>query len=133
MEELAALGTVFARSPVIDTTPMGPSRRRYANAALLLETEYDPAAMLAALQRTEAEFGRRRWRRWGERVLDLDIVLWSEGAFDARHLTIPHPAFADREFVLGPAAMVAPAWRDLRTGLTLAQAKARLTRKRPLP
>lgn len=133
MEELAALGTVTARSPVIATAPLGPSRRRFANAALLLETELDPPALLAGLQRTEGEFGRRRWRRWGERVLDLDIVLWSDGAFASNALTIPHPAFRERSFVLGPASVIAPRWRDPLAGLSLRQAKARLTRKRPLP
>ncbi len=133
MEELAALGTVTARSPVISSAPMGPSARRFANAAAVLETELDPPSLLAALQRAEGEFGRKRWRRWGERVLDLDIVLWSGGGFSAPGLAIPHPAFRGRPFVLGPAAQVAAAWRDPQTGLSLAHAKARLTRKRPLP
>ncbi|UIP07636.1 2-amino-4-hydroxy-6-hydroxymethyldihydropteridine diphosphokinase [Erythrobacter sp. SDW2] len=133
MEELAALGTVTARSAVISTAPMGPSARRFANAALLLDTELDPASLLAALQRTEREFGRRRWRRWGDRVIDLDIVLWSEGSVSSSLLTIPHQEFRGRDFVLVPASNIAPGWRDPRTGLTLLQAKARLTRKRPLP
>jgi 2-amino-4-hydroxy-6-hydroxymethyldihydropteridine diphosphokinase len=133
MEELAALGTVTARSPVIATLPLGPSQRRFANAAVLVETELDPSSLLAALQRTEREFGRRRWRRWGERVLDLDIVLWSEGQVRSPLLTIPHPAFRYRAFVLGPASSIAPGWRDPHSGLSLRQAKARLTRKRPLP
>lgn len=133
MEELAALGTVTARSPVISTAPMGPSGRRYANAALLLDTELDPPSLLAALQRTEGDFGRRRWRRWGDRVLDLDIVLWSEGFFQCVGLSIPHVEYRQRSFVLGPASTIAPGWCDPYTGLTLQQAKARLTRKRPLP
>ena len=133
MEELAALGTVTARSPVISTAPMGPSARRYANAAVVLETELDPQALLAALQWTERAFGRKRWRRWGDRVLDLDIVMWSGGSFAAPGLVVPHPAFDQRGFVLGPASTIAPAWRDPNTGLTLQHAKARLTRKRPLP
>ena len=133
MEELAVLGTVTARSPVLSTLPLGPSSRRFANAAVAIETELDPPSMLAALQWTEGEFGRRRWRRWGDRVLDLDIVLWSEGSFFAPKLTIPHPAFRARDFVLGPAAGIAPRWRDPQSGLTLRQSNARLTRKRPLP
>jgi 2-amino-4-hydroxy-6-hydroxymethyldihydropteridine diphosphokinase len=133
MEELAALGTVTARSPVIASTPLGPAQRRFANAAALLDTELDPASLLAALQRMENQFGRRRWRRWGDRVLDLDIVLWSEGTITAAMLTIPHPAFRERAFVLGPASAIAPLWRDPQTALTLRQSNARLTRKRPLP
>jgi 2-amino-4-hydroxy-6-hydroxymethyldihydropteridine diphosphokinase len=133
MDELCAFGTVTARAPVIASAPMGPAQRRFANAALLLETELDPPALLAALKRTEGEFGRRRGQRWGDRVLDCDIILWSEGAWRSAGLIIPHPAFAQRRFVLTPALSIAPDWRDPTTGLTLAQAQARLTRPRPLP
>lgn len=133
MEECAALGTVSARSPIIQTKAMGAASRRFANAALVLESEYDPPALLAALKRTEREFGRRKGVRWGDRVLDLDIVLWSGGAWRSAGLIIPHKAFAQRRFVLDPAAAIAPRWRDPVTGLSIAQAQARLTRPRPLP
>ena len=70
---------------------------------------------------------------WGDRVLDLDIILWSGGVWRSVDLKIPHPAFAQRRFVLDPACTIAPDWRDPLSGLTLAQAQARLTRPRPLP
>lgn len=137
MEELAAFGTVTARSPVVTTPAMGAARRRFANAALVLETELAPPALLAGLKRTERSFGRRRGQRWGDRVLDCDIVLWSGGVWRSgvrgEGLAIPHPAFAAREFVLDPACRIARQWRDPRSGLTLAQSQARLTRPRPLP
>lgn len=132
-EECAGLGTVTARSPVIASAPLGPARRRFANAALVLESELTPPALLAALKRMEREFGRRRGRRWGDRVLDCDIILWSGGAWRSYGLSIPHSAFAERRFVLAPACMIAPGWRTSPQGLTLAQAQARLTRSRPLP
>ncbi|WP_073974798.1 2-amino-4-hydroxy-6-hydroxymethyldihydropteridine diphosphokinase, partial [Erythrobacter donghaensis] len=124
MEELAAFGTVTARSPVIATPAMGAARRRFANAVLVLESERDPPALLAALKRTEREFGRRPGQRWGDRVLDLDIVLWSGGAWVSKILTIPHPGFARRRFVLAPACTVAPDWRTPPHGLTLAHHQA---------
>lgn len=133
MEECAALGTVSARSPIIQTKAMGAASRRFANAALVLESEYDPPALLAALKRAEREFGRRKGVRWGDRVLDLDIVLWSGGAWGSTGLSVPHKAYAQRRFVLDPAAAIAPRWRDPVTGLSIAQAQARLTRPRPLP
>ena len=133
MEECAAFGTVTARSPVIATPAMGAAQRRFANAALVLESELDPPSLLAALKRTEREFGRRPGQRWGDRVLDLDIVLWSGGAWRSGGLTIPHAAFAQRRFVLDPACAIAPDWRTPPHGLTLAQHQARLTRPRPLP
>lgn len=133
MEELAAFGTVTARSPVVASAPMGAAQRRFANAVLVLESELDPPALLAACKRTEREFGRRPGQRWGDRVLDCDIILWSGGAWQTKTLSIPHPAFAQRRFVLGPACTIAPDWRAGPYGLTLAQHQARLTRPRPLP
>ncbi|QUL36843.1 2-amino-4-hydroxy-6-hydroxymethyldihydropteridine diphosphokinase [Erythrobacter sp. JK5] len=133
MEELAALGTVVARSPIIAAAPMGAAQRRFANAAAILESEYDPPALLAALKRMEREFGRRPGRRWGDRVLDCDIVLWSGGIWSSGELAVPHPHFRGRGFVLRPAAAIAPGWRDPVSGLTLAQLNARLTRPRLLP
>jgi 2-amino-4-hydroxy-6-hydroxymethyldihydropteridine diphosphokinase len=65
-------------------------------------------------------------------VLDLDVILWSEGAFAAPGLTIPHPLFRQRDFVLRPASAIAGAWRDPLTGLTVRQLRARLTHPRPL-
>ena len=133
MEELAALGTVTARSPILATAPLGPAQRRFANAACVIDSEYDPPALLAGLKRMEREFGRGGGRRWGDRVLDCDIVLWSGGAWASRTLTIPHPAFRQRRFVLAPACAIAPDWRDPVTGLTLRQIHARLTTARRLP
>lgn len=133
MEECAGLGTVTARSQVSASPPMGPARRRFANAALVLESELAPPSLLAALKRMEREFGRRRGRRWGDRVLDCDIVLWSGGRWASAGLTIPHPAFARRRFVLDPAREIARDWRAGPQALTLAQAHARLTRPRTLP
>ncbi|WP_285712036.1 2-amino-4-hydroxy-6-hydroxymethyldihydropteridine diphosphokinase [Erythrobacter oryzae] len=133
MDECAAFGTVTARSPVIATPAMGAAQRRFANAALVLESELDPPALLAALKRTEREFGRRPGQRWGDRVLDCDIILWSGGAWRSKTLAIPHPAFAERRFVLDPACAIAPGWRTPPHGLTLAHHQARLTRPRPLP
>lgn len=133
MEECAAFGTVTARSPVTATPAMGAARRRFANAALVLESELDPPSLLAALKRTEREYGRRRGQRWGDRVLDCDIILWSGGRWWSKGLKIPHPAFALRRFVLAPACTIAPQWRAPGSSLTLGQAHARLTRPRPLP
>ncbi len=125
---------VAAASRIIDSAPLGPSRRRYANGAAVLETRLDPPALLAGLQAIERAFGRRRrGRRWGARPLDLDILLWSGGIWAGEGLTIPHPAFRARDFVLGPAAAIAGGWRDPVTRRTLRQLAARLIVGSPLP
>jgi 2-amino-4-hydroxy-6-hydroxymethyldihydropteridine diphosphokinase len=128
------LGTVLATSPIIDSAPVGPSQRRYANGALVVESPLSPPEMLFALQQLELGLGRvKRGQRWRARVLDLDVVLWSGGPFVLPGLVIPHPLFRERDFVLGPAAYIAPGWRDPVSGLRLAHLHARLTRCRPLP
>ena len=126
-------GHVLARAPIVETAPMGPSHRRYANGACLVRTERDPEAMLRHLQCIEHRFGRRRMgRRWRARVLDLDIVLWNGGAYAVPDLTIPHPAFRERAFVLAPVTQIAGDWRDPISGLSTRQLFARLTKPHPL-
>ena len=122
---------VVAAGPPLQTAPVGPSSRRYANSAAIVEAPLDPPAMLALAKRVEREFGRRPGgQRWTARVLDLDLVLWNGGAWAEPGLIIPHPRFRQRGFVLAPAARIAPRWRDPVTGLTLRQLHARLTRPR---
>ena len=132
---LAALpGKLESAAPVEQSAPLGPSLRRYANGAAVIATDLPPFELLAAMKRIEANFGHRRGgQRWRARVLDLDIVLWSGGCWASSELTIPHPLFRARPFVLGPASAIAPRWRDPLSGLSLQQLKARLTRRAPLP
>jgi 2-amino-4-hydroxy-6-hydroxymethyldihydropteridine diphosphokinase len=135
LKELEVEGVaVLAASPIIITAPLGPSLRRYANCAALIETALDPEGLLALLKRIERRFGRGRGgKRWAARVLDLDIVLWSGGIWVSPTLIVPHPRFRERGFVLQPAAAIAPGWRDPLTCRTVRQLLARLTRPRPLP
>ena len=128
---LARIGRVVAVSPVIETPPLGPSIRRFANAAALVESDELPPALLARLKAIERALGRRPGRRWGARPIDLDIVLWSVGRWRARTLTIPHLRWRDRRFVLAPLARIAPAWRDPDSGRTVRQLLAEVDRRRP--
>ena len=130
VEEAATLigeqARVMAVSPTIPTPPLGPSLRVFANGALLVESALPPPAMLAFLQSVETRLGRRRHRRWGARSIDIDIILWSGGAWRDRALTIPHAACRDRAFVLTPLMAVASGWRDPVTGLAVRHLHARL-------
>ena len=108
--ELDRLATLFDASPVLLNPARGGAGRDFANAAVLLETELEPPALLAELKALERRFGRRPGRRWGPRVLDLDILAWSGGKWRGRRLVIPHPALGQRGFMLTPLASIAPAW-----------------------
>jgi 2-amino-4-hydroxy-6-hydroxymethyldihydropteridine diphosphokinase len=117
-------------STIRATPPLGPAGRSFANAIVLVESDLEPAEMLAALKAIEVDFGRRGGRRWGPRVLDLDIILWSGGAWGGPGPVIPHPDFRKRAFVLEPLVEIAPGLRDPLTGSTMAQLLARLRRAR---
>ena len=126
---LAEIGEVRAVSVTRRTAAIGPAGRGFANAALILDTELEPADLLAALKAMERSFGRRAGRRWGPRVLDLDIILWSGGAYQSRRLSVPHPQLERRSFVLQPLAEIAPAWRHPWSNATIRQLATRLSRR----
>ena len=123
---MAGLGEVTATAPVIQTPPLGPSLRVFANGALLLKSSLPPEALLTQLQAIERRLGRKRFQRWGARTMDIDIILWSGGRWDGRSLHIPHPAFRERDFVLTPLCAIAPRWRDPISGLSIRHLRARL-------
>ena len=121
---------LFDASPIMLNRATGGAGRDFANAAALVESPLEPPALLAELKAIERDFGRRTGRRWGPRVLDLDIIAWSGGKFASRRLTIPHRRLATRDFVLTPLAFIAPYWR-LIGPLTARHLAARLARPAP--
>jgi 2-amino-4-hydroxy-6-hydroxymethyldihydropteridine diphosphokinase len=119
-------------STVRATPAMGPAGRGFANAAAIVTTPLPPPELLATLKDVERTFGRRGGRRWGPRVLDLDILLWSEGAWAEPGVVVPHPSFRERRFVLEPLAELVPDWRDPISGLTIRQLFFRQAQRSPV-
>jgi len=120
---LESLGRIVSHSSLYSTEPVGFSDQpRFLNAAIALETELSPRALLFALLEVEHEFGRDRSAGLsnGPRTLDLDILLYDDLALDEPALQIPHPRLAERAFVLTPLAEIAPETVDPRTGETIA-------------
>ena len=130
----------------------------YVNAAVSFQFQGESHELLAILHRIEANFGRRRTRRWGGRVLDLDLLAFGDKiaptvkVFEAwrdkplteqvsqtpQELILPHPRMQDRAFVLGPLMDVAPDWRHPVSGHTVRQMYNRLPAEdraalKPLP
>ena len=129
---LAEQMEIVARSTIIETAALGPAGRRFANAAVIVASSETPGLLLRRLKRIERAFGRRAGRRWGARALDLDILLWSGGAWQSRRpwLQIPHRELAARDFVLEPLTAIAPEWRLPGEALRVRHALARLRRRR---
>src|SRR5690606_28794246 len=98
-----------------------PTDPPFLNGVVVVRTALEPHALMAALSRIEDVFGRRRGERNAPRTLDLDLIAYGRlsGEFDG--LILPHPRAANRRFVMGPLAEIAPHWRHPR-GLGTAQA-----------
>lgn len=143
LESLAARGIRIERKSRIFSSlsfpdPTGPE---YANGAILVKDERPPVYILTLLHDVEAEFGRERIERWGERILDLDILVcddqvlpdyeiwrdWRDLPLDRQmgetpdQLILPHPRLQDRAFVLVPLMDIAPDWVHPVSGLTVRQ------------
>jgi 2-amino-4-hydroxy-6-hydroxymethyldihydropteridine diphosphokinase len=119
---------LFDASPIILNPAHGGAGRDFANTVALVESSLNPPDMLRRLKAIERDFGRRPGRRWGPRVLDLDVALWSGGKYRSRRLTVPHPALEKRAFVLQPLAAIAPNWR-IRGSLAARHFAQRLARR----
>jgi 2-amino-4-hydroxy-6-hydroxymethyldihydropteridine diphosphokinase len=102
--------TLQAVSPFYTGAPMGPADQPdYVNAAARIATMLAPAALLAVLQTIEQQQGRVRGRHWGERTLDLDLLLYANARIRTDTLVVPHPGLAERRFVLQPLVDIDPA------------------------
>ena len=132
LQELNAHGiNVVNASTVLQTDPVGPSIRQFANSAACVETALAPQELLDRLKGIEQKYGKRRGQRWSTRTLDLDIIAWDGGIFANPTLAIPHKLFRTRKFVLEPLNQIAPNWRDPLSGLTIRQIYAQLQKKIP--
>ena len=128
--ELDRRFALFDASPILLNPASGGAGRDFANAVALLESDLHPLGLLAALKAIERAYGRRTGKRWGPRVLDLDILAWDSGKVRSRRLIIPHAALEQRPFMLQPLAAIAPGWR-LRGPLTARHLAHRLARRAP--
>ena len=124
VRRMGALGRVVAISIFHDTEPVGYlDQPRFLNGAVLLETELEPAALLAGLLEVERAMGRDRSATVakGPRVIDLDLLLFGAVMLETAQLTVPHPAMRERRFVLEPLWEIAPQMVDPVTGWTVAE------------
>lgn len=107
-------GKVLAIADTLESEPIGAADQAFYNSALTLETNLEPEAMLRALLDIEEKLGRVRKERWGNRTIDLDIILWKSGSeartYQSATLSIPHPETLKRDFVMIPSLSIAGDW-----------------------
>jgi 2-amino-4-hydroxy-6-hydroxymethyldihydropteridine diphosphokinase len=111
-----------------ETEPVGVGAQPlFLNAAVVGETDLSPRRLLDTLLAIERERGRERPFPSAPRTLDLDLILYGDCVIDEPGLSVPHPRFRERAFVLEPLAEVAPDLVDPVTGRRVRELFARLT------
>jgi 2-amino-4-hydroxy-6-hydroxymethyldihydropteridine diphosphokinase len=121
VDALGAFVTNLRVSSFHDTAPVGVGEQpRFLNAAVVGETSLGARALLERLLEIEQRFGRERPHPGASRTLDLDLIMYGDAVLDEPDLTVPHPKFRERAFVLAPLAEIAADWRDPVTGVTIA-------------
>lgn len=100
---------VVKASGFLQTEPYGVTDQpEFLNAVCEVRTSLAPLALLDVLLATELAMGRVRLRHWGERNIDLDLLLYGDVVMDTERLRLPHPDMQNRDFVLLPLAEIAP-------------------------
>ena len=110
LQRLEQKGVEILRvSDFIQTEPYGVTDQpAFLNAVAEIRTDRSPLELLYALLQVEQDMGRKRLRHWGERNIDLDLLLYHGDIIDLPELKVPHPDMQNRDFVLGPLAQIAP-------------------------
>jgi len=130
---LAPFVRVTKQSPVHETAAAYVTDQpAFLNMALLGATELPPLELLATLKKLETELGRAPSFRYGPRLLEIDILFYSDKILALSELGLPHPRLAEREFMLRPLADIAPDWKSPIDGQTVAEMLSRVASSSPI-
>jgi 2-amino-4-hydroxy-6-hydroxymethyldihydropteridine diphosphokinase len=114
---------IMKASSLYESEPLGNARTWFVNNALEVETEFEPADLLKRTRAIETAMGRKRvkGKRWGSRIIDIDILLFDNQTVNKRNLRIPHPELSNRRFVLLPLSELAPDFSHPNLGMSVSE------------
>jgi len=123
---------VVKQSSLYESEPLGDAKTWFVNAVIEIETEASADELLKRLKAIEAAMGRKRVRgkRWGSRIIDLDILFFDSEIINKRTLKVPHPELHNRRFVLAPLSELAPQLIHPKLTVTISELLAGLKDKK---
>jgi 2-amino-4-hydroxy-6-hydroxymethyldihydropteridine diphosphokinase len=130
VDELSIVGEILATSSIYETAPFGVSSQPdFLNCCVAIETPLAPREILERTRSIEKALGRVDGPRWGPRAIDIDLLLYGDVRLNEPDLVLPHPGLLERAFVLVPLAEIGSDRVIPSTGLTVADALARVARR----
>jgi 2-amino-4-hydroxy-6-hydroxymethyldihydropteridine diphosphokinase len=103
------LGIIKSISPIYETAAWGKTDQpNFLNQAILISSEQNAVKTLSIINQIEMQLGRQRTEHWGQRTLDIDILLFNNEIVHSSKLVIPHPELPNRKFALVPLCSIAP-------------------------
>ncbi|QPH39423.1 2-amino-4-hydroxy-6-hydroxymethyldihydropteridine diphosphokinase [Pedobacter endophyticus] len=123
------IGEIEAQSSIYETAAWGKTDQpAFLNQAIAVKTEFSALEVLEKALAIEQELGRVRKEKWGERLIDIDLILYGVEIIEIPgKLQIPHPHMQDRRFVMEPLAEIAPDMMHPRLGKTILEISKKIT------
>ncbi|MGE5816424.1 MAG: 2-amino-4-hydroxy-6-hydroxymethyldihydropteridine diphosphokinase [Deltaproteobacteria bacterium] len=113
---------MIKESSLYESEPLGDAKDWYVNGAIQIETRFRPETLLLKFKNIERAMGRKKVKkRWGSRIIDLDILLYDGLILKKKKLRIPHPEIQNRKFVLVPLSEIAPQVIHPELGVTISE------------
>ena len=113
---------ILKESSLYESEPIGDAKDWYVNGAIEIETKFKPDMLLKKFKNIERAMGRKKIKkRWGARIIDLDILLYDAAIVKKKSLRIPHPEMPSRKFVLLPLSEIAPQVIHPELGVTISE------------
>ena len=113
---------IVRESSLYESEPIGDAKEWYVNGAIEIETKLKPDVLLQKFKNIERAMGRKKVKkRWGARIIHLDILLYDAAIVKKKNLRIPHPEMSSRKFVLLPLGEIAPQVIHPELGVTISE------------
>jgi 2-amino-4-hydroxy-6-hydroxymethyldihydropteridine diphosphokinase len=116
------IGCILSASPIFETEAWGKTDQGpFLNQAVVGRTTLSPFSLIERCKTIELNLGRQKVEKWGERIIDIDIIFYDSFVLGTSDLTIPHPLLEKRRFVLTPLNYLVPDFIHPINGLTIAE------------